>query len=76
MEKGSETIAQLSNQRKELKSALESVKLEQKVVEKRTINSIKEIEKTKADIESIKEKKEKLSLEIVDLQQGKFALSL
>lgn len=61
----------MSSQKKELKSAIEDLKLEQKVIEKTAINRMREIEKIKADIESIKEKKEKLMLEIVDLKQGK-----
>ncbi|XP_011504627.1 PREDICTED: uncharacterized protein LOC105367565 [Ceratosolen solmsi marchali] len=69
VEKCSESIMQLANQRKELKSGLESCNLKKKVVEKKTICTIKEIERTKADIESIKGKKEKLSLDIIDLQQ-------
>lgn len=64
-------MSHLLTERKELKSSLDKIKLEQKVVEKKAINTIKEIEKTKTDIESIQEKREKLSLEIVDLQQGK-----
>jgi seryl-tRNA synthetase len=70
VEKTSESILQLSNERKELKNDLENINLEQKVVEKKTIRMIKDIEKTKADITSIKESKEKLALEIIDLQQG------
>ncbi|OXU17684.1 hypothetical protein TSAR_008718 [Trichomalopsis sarcophagae] len=69
VEKNYETISQLSNQKKELKAAIENLKLEQKVIEKKAINRMKEIEKTKTDIESIKERKEKLMLEIVDLKQ-------
>lgn len=49
---------------------MENVKLEQKVVEKRTINAIEETEKIKTETEKIKEEKEKISLELVDLEQG------
>ncbi|XP_058794504.1 uncharacterized protein LOC131666122 [Phymastichus coffea] len=69
VEKSFETISHLLNERKELKNSLDKIKLEQKVVEKKTINMMKEIERTKAEIESIKEMREKLSLDIVDLQQ-------
>lgn len=61
----------MSNKKIELKKSVESVKLEQKIVEKKTINAIKETEKTKTEIENIKEMKEKISLELVDIEQGK-----
>lgn len=73
VEKTCESISQLSNQKKDLKTSIEKIKLEQKLVEKKTMNAIKDIEKTKADIENIKEKKEKLSIEMVDIEQGNCA---
>ncbi|XP_014209017.1 uncharacterized protein LOC106639770 [Copidosoma floridanum] len=69
LEKSYETMAQLSGERLELKESLETIRLEQKVVEKKTMNSIREIDRIRTEMELIKEKKETLSLEIVDLQQ-------
>ena len=72
VERSSETVAQLTNEIKELKASIENVVLEQKLVEKKTLNTMKEIDKTKEEIERIKESKEKLMLEIVDLQDGNY----
>ena len=72
MEKSSEELSQLINKKKELKVVLENMKLEQKIVEKKAINTMTEIENTKTEILSMKEKNEKLSLEIVDFQNGKY----
>ncbi|KAJ8672596.1 hypothetical protein QAD02_003855 [Eretmocerus hayati] len=68
-EESAESLSALLNEKKEMKASLDEVKNRQKSVEKKTINAIKRIDKTKSEISSLKEKEEQLLLEIVDLEQ-------
>ena len=53
-----------------IKHALESIKLEHKIIERQSINAMNEVEKTKSDIVVIKQKKEDIALQMVDLEQS------
>lgn len=49
---------------------MRAVKLQQKIVDKKIVNAVKQNEMFKDVVERAKLKRDSLSLEIVDLQQG------
>lgn len=65
-------ISELQQDIATIKCDIDAVILQQKVTDKKISNVIKLKEETKEDLEKAKVKREALSLEMVDLQQGKY----
>lgn len=67
-----DTISQLHNESKELDHQLQNTILSQKVVSKKIQNNNQQIEQLREEIQHEKNKKEELTLEMVDLEAGNF----
>ncbi|XP_057324190.1 uncharacterized protein LOC130666882 [Microplitis mediator] len=65
-----DTISQLHNANKELDHQIQNIILSQKVVSKKIQNNKQQIEQLREEIEHEKNKKEELTLEMVDLEAG------
>ncbi|XP_008545940.1 uncharacterized protein LOC103570112 [Microplitis demolitor] len=65
-----DTISQLHNESKELDHQLQNTILSQKVVSKKIQNNNQQIEQLREEIQHEKNKKEELTLEMVDLEAG------
>ncbi|XP_076230985.1 uncharacterized protein LOC143177090 [Calliopsis andreniformis] len=62
-------IAELQQEIENLKSEIDATKLNQKIIDKKILNAVKQQDKLKEEVEDAKLKRDNLSLEMVDLQQ-------
>ncbi|XP_017893043.1 uncharacterized protein LOC108632775 [Ceratina calcarata] len=62
-------ISELQQELEKLKSEMDAIKLEQKVVVKKLSNAIKKQEELKEEVNDAKLKRDSLTLEMIDLQQ-------
>ncbi|KOC69543.1 hypothetical protein WH47_05486 [Habropoda laboriosa] len=62
-------ISELQQEVENLKSEIDATKLQQKIVDKKIINAVKQQEKLKEEVHDAELKRDSLTLEMVDLQQ-------
>lgn len=62
-------ISELQEEIEKLKAEIDAAKLEQKITDKKILNTVKQEEKLKQEVDSAISERDSLSLEIVDLQQ-------
>lgn len=63
-------ISDLQEEIERLKAEIDVAKLEQKIIDKKIMNAVKQEEDLKLEVENAIAERDNLSLQIVDLQQG------
>lgn len=63
-------ILELEQEVESLKSDIDATKLQQKIIDKKITNAIKQQEKLEEEVNNAKVKRDSLSVEIVDLREG------
>lgn len=69
-------ISELQQEIEYLKSEIDATKLQQKIVDKKNFNVVKQQEKLQEEVEDAKLKRDNISLEMIDLQQGIFSVNM